>query len=40
MYISCVLCFQSGGGRAKLQEKERVVETNGLEVYGGSGNSE
>ena len=34
VYISCVLCFQSGGGRAKVKEKEKgVVETNSLNVH-------
>ena len=35
VYISCVLCFQSGGGRAKVKEEEKgVVKTNSLKVDG------
>ena len=35
VYISCVLCFQSGEGRAKAKEKkEGVVEADGQVVHG------
>ena len=34
VYMSYVLCFQSGGGTAKSQEEKGLVETDCLQVHG------